>query len=130
MQPFKFHNLDEFLEFLPEDELKLVNHLRLLVLDCLPGCREKLSYNVPYYIMRKNICFIWPASVTWGKNKTYTGVRFGFTRGYMLQDELNYLDKGDRKQVFWKDFQHISEIDEDVLKSYIFEAAEIDRNNP
>jgi hypothetical protein len=122
----KFRDIDEFMAFLPEDELALVTCLRTLVMDCIPDCREKLSYNVPYYSLKRNICFIWPASVTWGKRKSYEGVRFGFTSGYLLTDEINYLDKGERKQVYWKDFGTIQEIDADLLKSYIFEAAELD----
>jgi hypothetical protein len=126
MQNVSFNTVDEFLEFLPEDELKIVNCLRKLVFDCIPDVRETLSYNVPYYKRHKNICFIWPSSILWGNKKTYDGVRFGFTAGYLLTDELNYLDKGDRKQVYWKDFKNIKEINVDVLKSYIFEALVID----
>ena len=54
------------------------------------------------------------------------GVRLGFTNGYLMKDEIHYLDKGDRKQIYWKDFYHIEDIDLDLLKSYIFEAGRID----
>lgn len=63
----------------------------------------------------------------WGKKKTYKGVRFGFTNGYLLSDEISFLDKGDRKQVYWKDFENLNEIDVVLLKSYIFGAVEIDK---
>jgi hypothetical protein len=39
-----------------------------------------------------------------GKTKSYAGVRLGFTNGNLMQDETGYLDKGDRKQLLWKDF--------------------------
>jgi hypothetical protein len=126
MQAVKFNSVDEFLDFLPEDELKMVNVLRKLILDSVPGIEEKLSYNVPYYKKRKGLFFIWPASVLWGKKQTYTGVRFGFQQGYLLADENNFLDKGGRKQVYWHDFASVNEIDIDLLKAYIFEAALID----
>ena len=119
--------MEEFLEFLPADQLKMVQLLRKLVLDCLPNCAEKLSYNVPYYKGHRNICFIWPSSVLWGKTISFTGVRFGFNQGFLMRDEINYLDKGTRKQVFWKDFASIKEIDVDILKAYLFEADEIDK---
>ena len=128
MQNVKFSSVDEFLDFLPVDELKVVEFLRRIVFNCIPDITEKLAYNVPYYKRNKNICFIWPASVLWGKKKTYEGVRFGFTSGYLLQDEMNYLDKGDRKQVYWKDFTEIKEIDVDLLKTYIFDAYIIDQS--
>ena len=118
--------MEEFLEFLPDDELKMVQILRSVVLDCLPNCTEKLSYNVPFYKINKGICFIWPSSILWGKTISFKGVRFGFNQGYKMRDEINFLDQGTRKQVFWKDYESIKEIDVDLLKAYIFEAAEID----
>lgn len=126
MQSVNFKNVDEFLAYLPEDELEILELLREVILDCIPDCREKLSYNVPYFKRHRNICFIWPASVTWGKSKTYEGVKLGFVNGNLMADELNYLEKGERKQVYWRDFTSISEIDIDVLKTYIFEAVMID----
>ena len=126
-QNVSFSSMEELFEFLPEDELKMTQFLRKIVLDCLPLCIEKLSYNVPCYKIKRNICFIWPSSVLWGKTISFQGVRFGFNQGYLLRDEINYLDKGKRKQVFWKDFKTINEIDVDILKAYLFEAAEVDR---
>ena len=127
-QNVKFKSIDEFLVYLPDDELKMVKLLRKTVNDCLPNASEKLSYNVPFYKIHKTICFIWPASVLWGKTISFKGVRFGFQNGNLLSDEINYLDKGTRKQVYWKDFSNIKEINIDLLKSYIFEAAIIDQD--
>ena len=59
--------------------------------------------------------------------KTYEGVRLGFTNGYLLQDEAGYLDKGGRKQVYWKDFTEVGQIDAELLKSYLYEAIIIDQ---
>ncbi len=128
MQNVKFKTVDEFLDFLPPDELRIVEILRQLVLECMPEAEEKLAYNVPYYKMCRNICFIWPASVLWGKQKTYTGVRLGFTNGYLLQDEIDYLDKGDRKQVYWKDFKDTNQIDQELIKAYLYEAMILDQD--
>lgn len=127
MQAVKFRSLDEFLEFLPADELKMVHVLRNMLLECIPGIQEKLSYNVPFYRKRSGICFIWPASILWGKKKTWKGVRLGFNKGYMMRDEINYLDKSGRKQVYWRDFQSLNDIEPDMIRAYIFEAAEPDK---
>lgn len=127
MQDVQFKTIDDFLDYLPADELRIVQKLRTLVLDCIPECTEKLSYNVPFYKRKKNICFIWPASVLWGNTKTYTGVRFGFTSGYLLQDAENYLVKENRKQVYWRDFTKLNAGDMEILRSYLFEAVEIDK---
>ncbi|MGE0566528.1 MAG: DUF1801 domain-containing protein [Bacteroidia bacterium] len=126
MQNVNFKSVEEFLDFLPEDELRIVEILRRLIFDCVPGITEKLSYNVPFYKKRKGVFFIWPASVLWGKKQTYEGVRFGFQQGYLLADEINFLDRGERKQVYWRDFTNIKETDHDLLKAYIFEAVIID----
>lgn len=127
MQTVSFRNVDEFLEFLPKDELEIVSLLRKIIFDCIPNVTEKLSYNVPFYKANKNICFIWPACVLWGKTKSYSGVRLGFTNGNLMRDEILFLDKGNRKQVYYKDFSDVNKIDVDLVKSYIFEAALIDK---
>jgi hypothetical protein len=118
--------VEEMLETLPDDELKSTLLLRKIVRNCLPEITEKLTYNAIYYRRHKNICFIWPASVLWGGKKTRDGVRFGFINGNLLQDGDSYLDKGERKQVYWKDFYSIKEIDPDMLQAFIMEAAIID----
>jgi hypothetical protein len=125
MQMVSFDSIDEFLEFLPADQLELTQYLRKMVFDCVPDVEERLSFNVPYYFGNAGMFFIWPGAVGWGK-KTYAGVRFGFQSGYLMQDEIGYLDRGTRKQIFWKDFLSLAEIDNDILRAYIFEAVEID----
>ena len=126
MQDVSFRNVDEFLEFLTEDEIKTVNLLRKIIFDCVPNINEKLSYNVPFYKKNKGMFFIWPASVLWGKKKSYSGVRFGFQQGYLLRDDLNILLKGNRKQVYYLDFLNLIDIDIDILKTYIFDAVLVD----
>lgn len=126
MQEVDFKSIEEFLEYLPEEERIIVEKLRKLVLDCAPDAREKLSFNVPFYSYHRNFCFIWPASVLWGKKKSYEGVRLGFTSGYLMADEIGYLDKGGRKQVYWRDFVHPKEIDAELIRAYIYEALFID----
>ena len=125
MQNVSFKNVDELLEFLPEDELRIVELLRKIVFSCIPDIEEKFSYNVPFYKRHSNICYIWPSSLQWG-NVKLTGVQFGFNKGYLMQDDIDWLEKGKRKQVFWKTFHSIKEIDIDLLKAYIYEAMLVD----
>ena len=49
IQPIKFNSLDDFLSYLPEDELKIVQFLRQIIANCIPDYKEKLAYNVPFY---------------------------------------------------------------------------------
>lgn len=125
IQKVKFHSVDEFLEYLPDHERKIVDCLRAIILDCLTEGKEKLAYNVPYYYQFSRVCFIWPASVPWG-NVTANGVIVGFCNGHVMRDELNYLEKGNRKQVYVKTFTAVSEIDRNLVRTYLFEALDVD----
>ena len=130
MQSVNFKSIDDLLAFLPDDELEMLVFLREMIFDCAPGLSEKLSYNVPFYKGRKNILFLWPASVLWGKKISYKGLRLGFTQGVRLEDPESFLEKADRKQVFYKTYQTLEAIQEDTerLKAFIFEAILIDQN--
>jgi hypothetical protein len=123
-QPTKFKSVGEFLDFLPQNELQIVEHLRNIIFEEIPDCKEKLAYNVPFYYRHSRICFLWPASVPWGG--VHAGVTLGFCKGYLITDEINYLEKQDRKQVKTKTFTSEKQIDRDLLRSYLLEAKEID----
>lgn len=126
MQDVSFKSINEFLNYLPQDELEITIFLRKIVVETMPNAKEKLSWNVPYYNINKGICFIWPASIKWGKKETYKGVRFGFMHGNLLHPKNNYFDLGKRKMVSWRDFKSIQEIDTDILISTLQEAMFID----
>lgn len=129
MQPLKYRHVEEFLETLPEQELKVTLFLRDIILSVMPEAEERMWYNVPIYRRHRDICFIWPASVLWGQKQTYSGVRLGFSKGYLLTDPAGYLDRGARKQVYWRDFQCIEDIDTDLIRSFLFEAVVIDNSH-
>jgi hypothetical protein len=123
-QPVDFQDLDDLYAYLPEHELKMVKALRALVYECIPEVKEKLSYNVPFFRLRRNICFIWPGSVPWGG--TFKGVQFGFTKGHLLADAAGYLDAGKRKFVRTRTYQSLSEADFESLRALLYEAQVID----
>lgn len=117
----KFQSLVEFWEHLPENEQILVDVLRQITLETLPaGCKEKLTFNVPYYYGSKRICFIWPASVPWGGFSE--GVMLGFSQGKKLADPDHYLTHGTNKQVFYKIFREVGEINEPAITALLKEA--------
>jgi len=124
-QHIRFDTISDFLNFLPKHELQIVQILRAIILECLPNPIEKLAYNVPYYYLHSRICFIWPASIPWG-NVRMNGVQLGFPKGYLMRDEIGYLEKGNRKQVYSKTYFDAREIDTDLVKTYIFEAIAVD----
>jgi len=132
----RFRTLAELVAFLPEDEALLLDEARCLVLastslstaDTLPELHERISYNVPYFRGFRDVCFLWPGSVLWGRKRSYEGVRFGFAQGYLLQDAGGYLDRGTRKQIFWKDLTTWNPRDEQALRTLLFEAGEVDES--
>lgn len=124
-QPIAFQDLDDLFAFLPEEELSLVNTLRNLVYECIPEVKEKLSYNVPFFRVRKTICFIWPGSVPWGG--TFEGVQFGFAQGHLLSDQT-YLTSGKRKYVRTRTYKKLTPEDLETLRGLLFEAADLDRS--
>jgi hypothetical protein len=91
----RFATVGELLEFLPADERSLTEQLRELVVAEAPELKERMSFNVPFYKGLRDVCFIWPASVLWGKRKTYEGVRFGLSYGSLLVPGSEpYLQRG------------------------------------
>lgn len=123
-QPVDFQDLDDLYAFLPDDELKMVKALRDLVYECIPEIKEKLSYNVPFFRLHRNICFIWPGSVPWGG--TFEGVQLGFTKGYLLENEDGFLSAGKCKYVRIRKFRSLADIDFEKMRLLLFEAQIID----
>jgi hypothetical protein len=119
-QGIRFKSVDEFLDYLPEEELEIVLFLREIILKCITDCKEKLAYNVPFYYRHSRICYIWPASIPWGKVEK--GVAIGFCRGDLLIDETFKTSKFISKLTF----NSIKEIDVPFLKQQIYEAVLID----
>jgi hypothetical protein len=48
-----FRNVTGFLDYLPADELKIVERLRELIFYCIPDAKEKLAYNIPFYYRQR-----------------------------------------------------------------------------
>ena len=116
----------QLLEILPENERIIVDVLRQIILENLPAyCKEKISYNVPFFYGNKGICIIWPATVPRGGIKE--GVLLGFWYGNKLNDEDNYLTRGTNKQIFYKIYKSPEEIDETAIVKLLHEAIRIDR---
>ncbi len=121
----KIKSILDLLDILPENERIIVDILREVVLEHLPEyCKEKLSYNVPYYCGKKGICIIWPASIPRGGIKE--GVLLGFWQGYMLKDELHYLERGTNKKIYYKIYESPDQIDLYAISTLLTEAIALD----
>jgi Domain of unknown function (DU1801) len=116
--------LEGFIDDLPKDERILVSRLRALLFDTEPRFREKLSYGVPYFSLRRRVCFIWPASAPLGPINAK--VSFGFCYGNLLSNEQGVLLSEGRKQVHIVRFSSMRDINEKELLEIIREALIID----
>ena len=63
----------------------------------------------------------------WGGKKTYDGVRFGFSHADLLDDPSGYLERGLRKQVYWRDLQQVTKTDERMLRQLLEQAVQRDQ---
>lgn len=121
----KIKNLVDLFTILPEDEKIIVDVLRQIIIETLPGyCKEKISYNVPFFYGNKGICIIWPSTVPRGGIKN--GVLLGFWHGNKLNDLGHFLTRGTNKQIFYKIYKTPEEIDEKPLKELLKEAIKLD----
>jgi hypothetical protein len=121
----KIRSLVQLYELLPENEKVITDVLRQIVKENLPaGCKEKISYNVPFFYGKKGICIIWPATIPGGGIKK--GVLFGLWYGNKLKDVDNYLTHGTNKQVFYKIFYSPEEINGRAIIKILKEAVKVD----
>ena len=121
----KIRSLLQLYEILPEEERMITDVLRQIINDHLPaGCKEKISFSVPYFYGRKGICIIWPSAIPRGGIKK--GVLLGFWYGNRLKDVNGYLTHGTNKQIFYKIYYAIDEIDEKEITLLLKEAVKLD----
>ncbi|MEJ2478419.1 MAG: DUF1801 domain-containing protein [Desulfobacterales bacterium] len=99
-QKVSFRNFNDFFDFLPTEEQEIVESLRGIILDALPGVTEKLAYNVPFYYRHRRICYIWPSAIPWGGLDKGSGVALGFVKGRLIAGD--YLTGGGGKDVRYR----------------------------
>ena len=123
--PLKIKSILDLFEILPENERIIVDVLRQIIIENLPKeCKEKISYNVPFFYRKRGLCIIWPSTVPRGGIKE--GVLLGFWYGYKLNDNDRYLSHGTNKQIFYKIYKSPDEIDEKALVKLLKEAVRVD----
>ena len=121
----KIKSILHLYDTIPEHERIIVDVLRAIVAEQLPAyCKEKISYQVPYFYGNKGICIIWPAVIPRGGIKK--GVLLGFWYGNKLTDVDNYLTHGSNKQIFYKIYNDVEEINVKAIIKLLKEAGKLD----
>lgn len=114
-------------DVIPDHERILVDVLRQIIIEHLPSHgKEKISYNVPFFYGHKSICLVWPSAIPRGGIKS--GVMIAFWYGHRLPNQHNYLDHGTNKQIYYKIFQTVDDIDLDALGEILKEAVALDHS--
>ena len=122
---YKIRSLIHLFDLLPENERIITDVLRQIILEHLPAtCKEKISYNVPFFYGNKGICIIWPSTIPRGGIKK--GVLLGFWYGNKLNDVDDYLTHGTNKQIFYKIYKEPEEVDQSAIVKLLKEAARVD----
>jgi len=126
MSKERIKSLVQLYDLLPVDEKIIVDVLRHIVIETLPSyCKEKISFNVPYFYGKKGICIIWPSTIPRGGIRK--GVLFGFWYGNKLNDVNNYLVQGTNKQIFYKIYHTPEEINVREIVRLLKEAVKLDK---
>ena len=121
----KIRSILQLYDAIPEHERLIVDVLRAIVAEQLPAyCKEKISYQVPFFYGHKGICIIWPSAIPRGGiNK---GVLLGFWYGNKLTDADNYLTHGTNKQIFYKIYNDVEEINVKAVVKLLKKAVKLD----
>ncbi len=121
----KIKSILHLYELLPEQEKIIVDVLRQMITENLPAnCKEKISFSVPYFYGNKGICIVWPSTIP--RSGIKKGVLLGFWYGNKLKDSNNYLTHGTNKQIFYKIFYDVDEINEKAIVKLLREAVTAD----
>lgn len=105
-----------YIENLPDHKRGIALELRSIILNSIPGVEEQYKYKCPFYVYRGLLCYLSP---------TKNGMYIGFIKGTSLQDEDQRLTGEHLKQIRHLNFNSISDIDEDVVKDFLFQAVEV-----
>lgn len=88
-----------FEEQLPEHR-ELYFQLHRLILDSHPGIRSLIKYRVPFYVLKKNLCYLCTQ-----KNQPVLGI----VEGYRLSSVHHLLDFTGRTQIGHFDLKNLNE---------------------
>ena len=114
-------------EQITENERMIVDVLRQVIKTYLPAdCKEKISYNVPFFYRNRGLCIIWPSTIPRGGIKK--GVLLGFWYGNRLNDVDHYLTHGTNKQIFYKIYNDVEDINVKAVVKLLKEAVKLDKN--
>lgn len=112
--------IEEFISSLPHEEKKMTIQLREIILETNTAFKEKFAYGVPFYYIKKRVCFIWPTSIP--RSGLSGGVVFGLCNGVILKKKFDIISCGNNKVVGWIQYQSLMQIKPKTIKEILTEA--------
>jgi len=112
--------IQNFILSLPNDQKEIFIKLREIVLEVYPSFEEKFAYGVPYYYLKKRVCFIWPTAIP--RSGLSGGVILGFSNGVILKKKFDIISCGSNKVVGWIQYHNLKNIKAKVIKEILIEA--------
>lgn len=106
-------SVDQFIEFLPEEQKKIINKVRDILCKQMKLI-ESTKYHIPFYSKKKNIAYI---------NPSRCGLVLGICCGSALYKHHDVL-VGNQKAVRHYPLKSIQDIDEQKIKEIIRDAIE------
>ena len=119
--------VESYIYHLEGEEREIASYLHDLLTQRY-GMSYKLRYRVPFYDLKKWLCYINPQKKRKALNQQDIGggIELCFLHGRWMEDPQGALDAKDRVQISGITYLSLEEIDEDVLIVLIEEAIEID----
>lgn len=117
---FMDKSISEFINSLTEKEKGMTITLRDIILEVNPSFEEKFAYGVPYYYIKKRVCFVWPTTIP--RSGFKSGVILGFCNGVILKKKFDIISCGTCKVVGWIQYHNQKEIKPKIIKEILLEA--------
>jgi len=109
--------VESYIYHLEGEEREIASYLHDLLTERY-GMTYKLRYRIPFYDVKKWLCYISP--------QKKGGIELCFLHGRWMADIQGALDAKDRTQVYGITYHKLEEINEEVLEVLIADALEMD----
>lgn len=109
--------VDDYILRLPEKEKEIHILLREFIHEIIPDVSEKMAYGLPFFYLKKPFCYI---------HLHQGGVDISFMNANLMKIQKKHLDMRDRARVGSLHYKEVFDIDIDILKNVLLEAASLD----
>jgi hypothetical protein len=109
--------IDDYILRLPDKEREIYIILREFIHECVPQVTEKISYGIPFFYLKKPFCYM---------HRHKGGVDLSFMAGHAMSNPHGALDMRDRSRVGSLHYDDVLEVDLEILKDTLLEAASFD----